>query len=251
MARETGGSTRLGIPAIQISQDIQFEDLAKQVAGFNVFLQAQIKNVTRALVAGGVTSARRKIRDSTTKWGRGRMSGSYFGVSFAPYGRSEGREETGFMYDSLSFNVFSYGGTGWRGTFGWDDAALNKAPYIIYQEQGFYSTGSFDPIRTAASGIAKFKSGREKFIEGAKSIPYARDQVIKRAPAAYSAALNEAIKQFQANGFKGNPDTYADVKTKIKGVTKEVIAMSVKRRVPTSMKQRAAVSLLRTYFPGG
>jgi len=143
------------------------------------------------------------------------MAGSYFGVSFARYGRTAGREETGFMYDSLSSSVelASSGKTMWRGRFGWDDQALSKAPYIPYQEQGFYSTGSFDPIRTAASGVAKFKdSGREKWIEGARSIPFARRSIERRAPAAYSAAINEAIKQFNANGFKGNPQRYADVK---------------------------------------
>lgn len=251
MARETGGETRLGILSLEVSQDIQFNDLAEQFVGFNVFLQAQIKNVTRSLVAGGVTSARKKLRNSVTDWGESRMAGSHYGVSFARYGRTSGREETGFMYDSLSFDVKSYGGTGWRGNFGWDDAALTKAPYIPYQEQGFYSTGAFDPIRTAASGIAKFQSGMEKWIEGARSIPYATKEVKKRAPAAYSAALNEAIKQFKASGFKGNPNKYADVKTKIKGPQTEVRAQSVRDRRPTSMTQKAGVSLLRTYFPGG
>lgn len=253
MVRETGGEARLGIPYVQISQDIQFEDLARQVAGFNVFLQAQIRNVTQTLVAGGVTSARKKIRNSVTSWGESRMSGSHYGVSFARYGRTTGREETGFMYDSLSssVNLATSGKTMWRGTFGWDDQALNKAPYIVYQEMGFYSTGAFDPIRTAASGIAKFTSGREKWIEGARSIPYATREIEKRAPAAYSAALNEAIKQFKANGFKGNPDTYADIKPKLRGEEREVYAMSVETRRATKMKIKPAVSLLRTYFPGG
>lgn len=213
MARETGGSARAGLPFISVSQDIQFDRLGKQIEGFSEFLQSQIKNITENLAKSGVTKAREKVRSSVTGWGQGRMAGSYFGVSFARYGRSEGREETGFMYDSLSWRMKSSGSNSkkWRATFGWDDAALSKAPYIIYQEMGFYSTGVFDPIRTAASGIAKFTSGREKFIEGAASIPFARRSIEKRAPAAYSAALNEAIKQFKANGFKGNPKKYADL----------------------------------------
>lgn len=253
MARESVGSANLGVPFIRVSQDIQFEDLGRQVAGFNVFLQAQLRNVTQALVAGGVTSARKKLRSSVTDWGKARMAGSYFGVSFAPYGRTAGREETGFMYDSLSssVNLAPSGKTMWRGTFGWDDAALRKAPYIPYQEQGFYSTGRFDPVATEASGVARFKdSGREKWIEGAKSIPYATKQVEKRAAAAYSAAVNEAIKQFKAAGFKGNPDTYADIKPKLGVQEKEVLAMSVRDRRPTQMRIKPAVSLLRTYFPG-
>lgn len=143
------------------------------------------------------------------------MAGKYFGVSFARYGRTAGREETGFMYDSLSWsvNLAPSGKTMWRGRFGWDDAALRRAPYIPYQEQGFYATGRFDPIATAASGVAKFRdSGKEKWIEGAGSIPYARRSIERRAAAAYSAARNEAIKLFNAAGFKGNPGSYADVK---------------------------------------
>lgn len=214
MARESAGSTRLGLPFILVNQDIQFADLGKQVEGFSVFLQAQIKNVTENLAKSGVTKAREKIRSSVTDWGKSRMSGNHYGVRFAPYGRSSGREETGFMYDSLSSSVelAPSGKTMWRGRFGWDDAALRQAPYIPYQEQGFYSTGAFDPVRTAASGIAKFKEGPEKWIEGAGSIPYGRRSIEKRAPAAYSAALNEAIRQFEANGFKGEPSRYADVK---------------------------------------
>tara|TARA_B110000483_G_C18163005_1_gene530075 strand:+ start:264 stop:1016 length:753 start_codon:yes stop_codon:yes gene_type:complete len=213
MARETGGSTRLGIPTLDISQDVSFNDLAQSIAGFAVYLEAQIAVATLSLARGGVTSARKKIRDSTTEWGHSRMAGSHFGVSFARYGRSAGREETGFMYDSLSSSI-DVSGSGRKemmGTFGWDSETLTKAPYIILQEQGFYSTGSFDPIRTAASGIAKFKSGREKYIEGAGSIPYARDKVIRRAPSLYSRALNMATKRFKADGFKGNPKKYADL----------------------------------------
>ena len=253
MVRETGGETRLGIPYVRTSQDIQFEDLARQVDGFNVFLQAQIKNVTQALVAGGVTSGRKRIREAVTGWGQSRMSGSHYGVSFARYGRTAGREETGFMYDSLSSSVqlAPFGKTMWRGTFGWNDQALTKAPYIVYQEMGFYSTGVFDPVRTAASGIAKFTSGREKWIDAVHAIPRGREQIEKRAPAAYSAALNEAIKQFKANGFKGNPDTYADIKPKLRGRETEVLAMSVETRRPTQARVRPPVSLLRTYFPGG
>jgi len=214
MVRETAGEQRLGLPFIRVSQDIQFADLGKQVEGFSVFLQAQIKNVTENLVRSGVSKAREKLRSSVTGWGQARMAGNYFGVSFARYGRTAGREETGFMYDSLSssVNLAPSGKTMWRGTFGWDDAALSKAPYIPYQEQGFYSTGVFDPSATAASGIAKFTSGKEKWIEGAGSIPFARKSIERRAPAAYSAALNEAIKQFKANGFKGEPSKYADAK---------------------------------------
>lgn len=211
MARETGGSTRLGVPFIEVTQDVQFKDLAQSILGFAVYLEGQIAAATQNLVRGGVTSARKQIRNSTTPWGNARMRGSYGDVDFKRYGRTAGREETGYMYDSLSSSTRIEKSGAIVGTFGWDSDALRKAPYIILQEMGFYSTGTFDRARTQASGIAKFKAGPEKYIEGARSIPVARDQIIRRAPSVYSRALNLAIKKFKADGFKGDPKKYAQL----------------------------------------
>jgi hypothetical protein len=224
VARETGGDAWLAIPSIVEEREFSLVDLAQQVEGFNVFLQAQIRNVTQSLASAGVTFARKKLRNSVTDWGESRMAGNHYGVSFRPYGRSSGREETGFMYDSLSGTVdlAKSGKTMWKATVGWDDAAISKAPYIGYQETGFFSTGAFDPVRTKASGIAKFKTGPQKYIEGAGSTRYALEQVQKLAPSAYSAALNEAIKVFNASGFKGDPKKYADLNIPPKGVLQQL-----------------------------
>jgi hypothetical protein len=211
MARETGGKASLADGFVSVSQNIQFSDIERSLEGFRVYLQAQIKNATENLAKSGVTKAREKVRSSTTDWGRARMSGSYFGVSFGAYGRSAGREDTGTMYDELSWSINSSTG-GWEGTFGWDAAALSRAPYIPLQEQGFYSTGTFDKFRTEASGVAKFKKGPTKFIEGAQSIPFATESVARRAASNYSGARNAAIKLWRADGFKGDPGSYADVK---------------------------------------
>lgn len=193
---------------------IQFENLANSIAGFSVFLQAQLAAITQNLVASGVSVARKKLRSSTTEWGEARMSGNRFGVSFARYGRTSGREETGFMYDSLSSKVelAPSGKTMWRGTYGWEDSIIRQHPYILMQERGFESTGKFDPIATAASGRASFTEGRLKWVKGAGSMAEAYKSINNRAPAAYSAARNEAIKLFKAGGFKGNPKKYADIK---------------------------------------
>lgn len=211
MARETGGTESLALPFISVSQNIEFKDLAQSIAGFAVYLQSQMAAATQNLVRGGVTSARKQIRNAVTPWGNARMKGSYGDVSFQRYGRTAGREETGFMYDSLSSSITAKKSGKIVGTFGWDTSALDKAPYIVSQEMGFYSTGTFDRARTQASGIAKFKSGPRKYIEGARSIPVAMDQVIRRAPSVYSRALNLAIKKFKADGFQGNPKKYADL----------------------------------------
>jgi len=243
MARQSVGFVRS--PFISIPEkEIQFNDIANSIAGFNVYLQAQLRNVTQSLVAGAVTSARKKLRSAVTDWGQARMAGRYFGVSFARYGRTSGREETGFMYNSLSSKVelAPSGKTMWKGTFGWEPDALQKAPYIYYQEFGFYGSGRFDPVATAASGIASFKdSGKEKYVEGASSLRYALNQLEKRAASAYSAARNEAIKKFNADGFKGNPAKYADIKPTLGPYSR-----------PSRFSKGFAIGtnkLLNTYFP--
>ena len=58
---------------------VHFADLANEIAGFSNFLQAQLAAVTQSLAASGVSLARKKLRESTTSWGRGRMAGSYLG----------------------------------------------------------------------------------------------------------------------------------------------------------------------------
>jgi hypothetical protein len=201
------------VPFLQVSQNVQFKDITQRIVGFGAYLQTQIASATQSLVRGGVTEARKKIRSSTTPWGNARMQGSYGGVQFKSFGRTSGREETGFMYDSISSSIKAnkYGNKGIMGTMGWTTDALDRAPYIPFQEQGFYSTGTFDKQATQASGIAKFKSGPTKYIEGARSIPFARDRMIRRAPSLYSRALNLAIKKFKSDGFRGDPKRYAQL----------------------------------------
>lgn len=180
----------------------------KKVKGFSEYFQASLYNVTENLAKSGVTVARRTLRGAKTEWGKSRMAGNHFGVRFASYGRSEGREDSGFMYDSLDYSVERQGGDNiWKGSFGWDSNTVQKAPYIEKQENGFMSAMRFDPVATSKSGIAKFKEGRTKWIPGAKSLPAARESVRKRTQAAYSAAWNEAAKLWNSSGGSF-PGTY-------------------------------------------
>lgn len=190
-----GGVTRLPI-------------FKSQVEGFDDYFQNQIKAVVENLAKSGVTETKKALRNAKTEWGKSRMAGNHYGVRFAPYGRSEGREDTGYMYDSLRSRVGQQGDSRWRGVWGWPAHALHRAPYIRLQELGFKSAGSFDPVATAASGKARFKEGKIKSIPGAFSLFASRDAVSRRTESAFSAAWNEARIQFKVAGNKSDPGSY-------------------------------------------
>lgn len=182
----------------------------EKIKGFDDYFQNALLNVTENLAKSGVTVARRTIRGAKTEWGKSRMAGNHFGVRFAPYGRSEGRENTGFMYDSLSYDVKLSGGNNmWKAFYGWDDKTIQQAPYIEKQENGFMSAMRFDPVATSRSGIAKFREGRSKWIPGAESLPAARESIRKRSASAYSAAWNQAVQLWEASGNK-SPGTFKE-----------------------------------------
>ena len=181
--------------------------LKSQVEGFEPYFQNQIKAVVKNLATSGVTETRKALRNAKTEWGKSRMSGNHYGVRFAPYGRSEGRENTGYMYDSLDSRIIPSGDT-WKGIWGWSRHAEQRAPYILGQEIGFWSTGSFDPVATAATGKAQFKDGRRRWIEGAGSLFKSRDAVSRRTQAAFSAAWKQARIDFYQAGGKGDPGSY-------------------------------------------
>lgn len=184
------------------------DEFKKQFNNFDQFLNNQLVNVTQNLAKSGITETRKKLREATTRWGEARMAGIYYGVRFAPEGRSAGREKTGTMYDSLSSKVDTEklsGGFFVEGVFGWSKSTLARHPYILFQETGFYSTGRFDPVATAAAGRARFKEGPARFVRGAASLPKGRREVMKRAASAYSAAWNEAVREYNRGGFSGTP----------------------------------------------
>jgi hypothetical protein len=184
------------------------KDFKRRFKNFEEYLDNQLIAVTNSLARSGITETRKQLRAAKTEWGQARMAGIRFGVKFAPEGRSEGREKSGFMYDSVSSRVDvgkDRGGLFIEGFFGWPGSVTRSNAYIVLQEFGFYSTGSFDPVATARSGRARFKEGRLKFIQGAASLPKARREVGKRAASAYSAAWNEAVRRYNADGFAGNP----------------------------------------------
>jgi hypothetical protein len=233
---------------IRYSTETSIPNFKSQLEGFDYFFQIQVKAVVANLAVSGVTEARKVIRNAKTEWGKSRMAGNHYGVRFAPYGRSEGREDTGFMYDSLIARVIPGGKDSWKGTWGWSANTLHRAPYIRYQDQGFMSAGRFDPVATAATGKAQFSGGSgaqpwrggasgSKWIEGAGSMYKSRDEVAKRTQSAFSAAWNEATIEFRKAGKKGDPGSY--LKARGDAFTREFEKKLKERQANFAKKQRA------------
>lgn len=199
--------------------------LKQRLESFAGYFQAQLDVVLQRLANAGRNSSRKALQKATTPWGFARMEGDYGGVRFKPYGRSAGREDTGFMMDSLSGGLKdappSFGsvtksqpGTDKQAFFGWSRETISSNPYIALQENGFYSNGSFDPERTAQDGVARFKAGTRKYIEGAESLDAGLQSVNQIAESFFSGAWNEAVRIWNADGFVGSPGSYLDNRVK-------------------------------------
>jgi len=183
--------------------------------GLRDYFEQQLVAVTQNLAQSGANIGKKALEQAETPWGRARMAGDYGGTRFKPYGRSAGRNDTGFMMDSLSAwpGKISRGGrVEVQGYFGWPPEILNSNPYILFQAQGFRSNTVFDPQRTAASGIARFKEGNGRFVPGAYPLRGAAPSIKRRAQSAYSAAWNEAKKLWKADGFKGGAPSWTEAR---------------------------------------
>lgn len=184
------------------------EEINKKFENFAAYFHALAAGATKNLSSAGVTETAKALRDAKTEWGRSRIAGNHYGVRFRPEGRGEGRDKSGTMIESLSANI--KGGPGQaNGRFGWTSEAIAKNGYIAFQELGFYTDSRFDPGATAASGVAKFSYGNPpKWVSGAYSLPKAKKAVDKLANSFYSGAWNEAVRQWNKDGFTGNIGTY-------------------------------------------
>jgi len=192
------------------------KSIDQRLKSFRKYFQEALGETTRRLATAGANAARKRVREAETPWGQARIRGEYFGVNFRPYGRSAGREDTGFMLESLSTwmdespMALGVSRNRFQGYFGWPEEVISKAGYIAFQEIGFYSTGSFDPVATAASGIAKFKPGMQKYIHGVNAIPAGRRVVEKIARSFYAGAWNEAVRKWKDDGFTTDPGRFTD-----------------------------------------
>lgn len=194
--------------------------LSERLDTLSSYFQSQLEVVLSRLSTAGRNASRKALREATTPWGFARIEGNYGGVRFKPYGRSAGRDDTGFMMESLSGGLADSPGTFGPGSqqfvsdkeafFGWSRETISSNPYIASQENGFYSNGSFDPEKTAADGVARFKAGAKKYIEGADSLSFGIDAVNQIKESFFSGAWNEAVRQWRSDGFTGSPGSYLD-----------------------------------------
>jgi hypothetical protein len=137
-------------------------------------------------------SMKKTIRESETQWGKKRMTGQSGKWSFKPYGRSTGREETGWMYDSVDYeitnnrnqNVVSFG---W---INWDEE------YFAFQEFGFQGI----QIMAGVTGdMPRFKRTSKTYpVEGMGSLAKALAVVRRMAPSFAQGVMNEAIRKLNS-----------------------------------------------------
>lgn len=200
-------------------------NVAFEIEAFRDYFLEQVANVTVRLTASGVTAARAALVGAETPWGQARMRGSYFGTSFSAYGKGPGRYDTGNMFNALKVleTDASYGQ--FRLAFGYD-MSMNRSPatggeradtggaYFQIQERGFRSSTAFSPFRTEATGRASFdRARRPKKVKGAFALPAGAESIRKRIDSAFSAAWNEAVRRFEADGFSASGvGTYIDAR---------------------------------------
>lgn len=214
MARINTGSLEF-VAFGSVVQEISGPDTKVRFENLRDYFETQLQVVTQNLAQSGANIAKDALERAETPWGRARIAGQYGDVRFKPYGRSAGRNDTGFMMDSLSAwqgGVSKGSRVNVEGYFGWPPEVINSNPYILFQAQGFTSNTVFDPQRTRASGIAKFKKGSGRNVPGAYPLSKAIPSIRNRAQSAYSAAWNEAVKLWKGDGFKGSPGKWADVR---------------------------------------
>lgn len=188
-------------------------EFTTKLKGFEALFQEQLIAVTENLLKGAVGKAQSHLDRAETPrgWGRSRMAGERDGIRFQPFGNSVGRNRTGFMINSLTSKVErgKFGGNLFRGKLGWfPEVTGGRDAYIRKQEYGFWNNSRFDRATTARTGIASFRPGRPQWTPGAKSLPVARKSLADRAQSGFSAAWNEAVKQWKSAGFKTSPGSY-------------------------------------------
>lgn len=139
-------------------------------------------------------SMKKTIRESETQWGKKRMTGQSGKWSFRPYGRSTGREETGWMYDSVDYevinnqneNVISFGWINWQ------------EEYFALQEFGFQGIQIMGGV---TGDMPRFKrTSKTYFVEGMGSLAKALRVVQRMAPSFSQGAWNEAVRKLNSRG---------------------------------------------------
>lgn len=162
----------------------------------------------RNLGQAAVNKASKVLDETGTRndWGGSRMRGEKNGVRFAPYGNSSGRNDTGKMIRSLSHDVSLDSLGKAKARFGW---IFDFEPYFKMQDQGFRGFTHFAGV---VNDKPVFRNGRSYWVEGANSLPQARDLVDKIKESFFSGAWNDTVREWNKMGRKSNPGSYLAVR---------------------------------------
>jgi hypothetical protein len=139
-------------------------------------------------------SMKKTIRESTTQWGTKRMTGVSGKWTFRPYGRSAGREETGWMYDSVDYDIVNNQNQH-TVSFGW----INwQEEYFLLQEYGFQGVQIMGGV---TGDMPRFKKTSKTYsVKGMGSLEAAKRVVDRMAPSFEQGAWNEALRKLKAKG---------------------------------------------------
>jgi hypothetical protein len=145
----------------------------------------------------GRNSIQNTIEESVTQWGQKRMAGESAKWTFTPYGISEGRQDTGFMYDSVGYEVTNNANQHMV-SFGWVNWYES---YFEEQEKGFRGITIMGGV---SGGYPRFKKTSKPYdVPGMGSLPIAESVVKRLIPSFVQGAWNEAKRNFNAQGGGG------------------------------------------------
>ena len=175
---------------------IDFPDLTKgrnAMGDLAQYFSESIEYGLQQLGRVGQNSVRKTIRASGTQWSKKRFAGFAKGISFPPYGRSDGREDTGLMYDEVNYQ--------WKNAPGYQNLEIGwflAEDYFWWQEYGFTSKTYF---RHANKGIPSFgQSKRQYKVKGMFSLSKAGKLIERLSPSFVSGAWNEATRKLASKG---------------------------------------------------
>jgi hypothetical protein len=197
------------------SIDFPVSKLLSNLDTFDKIFQEEKLKATSSIAKSGATAMKKALDKAITSWGLKRMAGSASigenGVprSFTPYGNSAGRNDTGHMIDSVSYQVLQHSSGELKVSVGWVN---NKEDYFIRQEYGFQNYGRFAGV--TAGGKARFREVKVPLeTPPAHSLDAAYKRMKQLQGAFMSRAWNAAKKRYANGGGSANVGTYLEARS--------------------------------------
>ena len=189
--------SRASSSSSQDSFSVTIEAYPGDLSDLGLLFAQSLEYGLNQLGRAGANSIQDTITESVTQWGEKRMAGEAAKWTFTPYGISEGRQDTGFMYDSVGYEVINNGNEHMV-TFGWVNWF---EPYFEEQENGFRGITIMGGV---SGGYPRFKRTSKAYdVPGMGSLPIAKRLVDRLRPSFVQGAWNEAKRNFKAQGGNG------------------------------------------------